>query len=650
MHDDKSYYMEIAPNAIVRPTSSTFTYRSVEKIPIGSLVRISVGKKTYTGVIMAHVDKPSYDVKPIDQVLELPPLPRPLIDMAVWMAEYYQSHLALVLQTILPAKLTTKRRDRASSPLPSATKRTKYVFTPDQLKALETIEKTTTGTILLHGVTGSGKTKIYIEAVRKALTDGLSAIILVPEISLTSQIYQEFASEFPDVLLTHSRQTEAERHLAWVEALTSNKPRVVIGPRSALFLPLQSIGIVIIDESHEPSYKQEKSPRYSALRVGSILAAKHGGKLILGSATPNIDDYYIATQTNQPIVTMDTLARSEAKPPAVSTVDMTKRLNFSIHPFISNILISEIKQSLEQNRQTLIFHNRRGSSTMTLCNNCGWQAGCARCYIPLTLHADQHQLICHICGTSSSVPTTCPECKNPDIIHKGIGTKSIETALAKLFPEARIARFDGDNIKDSTVEKRYDELKNGLIDIIIGTQVIAKGLDLPLLRTVGIIQADAGLHMPDYSAAERTFQLLSQAIGRVGRSSDDTVAIIQTYQPNHAAIVDSSTQNYTEFYERTIALRRHTVFPPFTFLLKAICAYKTETAAIKNAKKLAIKLREVDPSVEILGPTPAFYERRRDNYRWQIIVKSPSRAKLAALVPHIPGTHWQYELDPINLL
>ena len=644
------HYMEIAPKTIIRLDSQTFTYSSDDKLAIGSLVIITVGKKQHIGVVMSHTTKPTYVVKPIESALDLAPLPKPLLDTAVWMSEYYRSHLALALQTILPANLTVKRRQHFLIKEAKEQNRTSIVLTKDQSDALKTINNTVSGTILLHGITGSGKTRIYIEATRRALASNRSAIVLVPEISLTSQIYQEFAREFPDVILTHSRQTEAERHLAWLEALTSDKPRVVIGPRSALFLPLRDIGIVIIDESHEPSYKQEKSPRYSALRTGAVLASKHGAKLILGSATPSIDDYYLATKNNNPIITIHSLARADAKKPTVETIDMTKRLNFSIHPFISNELISQITSSLEQHRQTLIFHNRRGSSTMTICSNCGWQAGCARCFVPLTLHADKHILLCHICGSTAKVPTSCPECNNPDIIHKGIGTKSIEAALTKLFPKARIARFDGDNIKNDTVDKRYDELKDGSIDIIIGTQVIAKGLDLPLLRTVGIVQADSGLHLPDYSAAERTFQLLSQAIGRVGRSSQDTTVVIQTYQPKHPAIIDSTTQNYAEFYKRTIALRHHTNFPPFTYLLKAVCIYKTEAAAIKNAKKIVTALKGAEPSVEVLGPTPAFYERQRDSYRWQIIVKSPSRAKLAALVAHIPSTHWQYELDPINLL
>ena len=249
------------------------------------------------------------------------------------------------------------------------------------------------------------------------------------------------------------------------------------------------------------------------------------------------------------------------------------------------------------------------------------------------------------------VPTDCPECHNADIIHKGIGTKRIETEIAKLFPNKKIARFDADTDNEETVDRRYNELYDGSIDIIIGTQVIAKGLDLPHLRTVGVIQADAGLSLPDFSSPERTFQLLAQVIGRVGRSHHPTDVIIQSYQPTHPAIINGLTQNYDDFYTRTIAQRRATDFPPFTHLLKLVCTYKTEAAAIRNAKQLTDQLRAHAPKhMQVLGPTPAFYERARDTYRWQIVIKSPHRANLQALLPLVPSAHWQFELDPVSLL
>jgi len=258
---------------------------------------------------------------------------------------------------------------------------------------------------------------------------------------------------------------------------------------------------------------------------------------------------------------------------------------------------------------------------------------------------------CHICGYHSSVPTSCPECHHADIIHKGIGTKLIEQELKKLFPAQPTVRFDGDSTDADSVEARYQELYDGTIKLIIGTQVIAKGLDLPHLRAVGVVQADAGLSLPDFIAPERTFQLLSQVVGRVGRTHHATNVIVQSYQPNHPAVVDGLNQRYEDFYERTIALRKHTNFPPFTFLLKLTCIYKTEATAVKNAQKLAVELREKIPEeVEILGPTPAFYERQRDTYRWQLTLKSSSRQALLDTLKYVPRQHWQFELDPLSLL
>jgi primosomal protein N' (replication factor Y) (superfamily II helicase) len=645
------HYYQVAPNQIVRTNSSVLTYSYDLPVTIGSIVVISVGKKQMIGVVMAETQKPVYDTKPITSLLDIPPLPPALVSLSSWLSEYYVTHLATVLQTILPRGIQKTRRDRPVLIREQLRDRTTIVFNKDQTAALAAIESMTPGPALLHGVTGSGKTSIYIEAARRTLDQNKSVIILVPEIALTSQLVDEFSHHFKDIILTHSRQSEAERHIAWVEALGSTTPRVIIGPRSALFMPLQHVGLIVIDEAHEPSFKQEQSPRYSALRTASMLASFHSAKLILGSATPLVADYYLAEHSERPIISLPNRAQKEAVQPTIKLVDMTKRASFKQHRFLSDTLLAQVSTSLDAGDQVLIFHNRRGSASTTLCENCSWSAGCPRCFTPLTLHADKHELRCHICGLTTLVPTSCPECHHADIIHKGIGTKLIETELRKLFPNKQIARFDGDSESGESVEQRYKDLYEGIIDIIIGTQVIAKGLDLPKLRTVGVIQADAGLSLPDYSSSERTFQLLAQVIGRVGRSHHPTDVVVQSYQPHHPAVVDGLAQDYAHFYTATLAERRHSHFPPFTYLLKLTCIYKTEAAAVKNAQKVAAELKKVaDHDVQILGPTPAFYERQHDTYRWQLTIKSPRRAHLIALLAHIPPTHWQSELDPVSLL
>lgn len=644
------YYYEVAPNQIVRAGSDTFTYSWDSPLPLGTVVEIEIGRKSSIGIVLSTTTKPTYSTKSLLSVVESTPLPTHLLALAEWMSDYYATPLATVLQTILPRGLTKARRAKKSNHKQPLRQRINNVFTPDQQRAIKAIKDMSSGSLLLHGVTGSGKTRVYVEVAKACMSGGRSVIIIVPEIALTSQLVADFQHDFDDILLTHSRQTEAERHRTWRDVLMSTRPRIIIGPRSALFSPLTEVGLVIIDECHEPSLKQEQSPRYDAVRTAQALIDFSDAKLIMGSATPLIADYYHAVTSKSPIITMSKPAVADRVAPMVAVIDMTRRDNFNRHYFLSDTLLSGIDRSIEGGTQVLLFHNRRGSASTTLCQTCGWYAGCTRCYVPLTLHVDSHLLICHICNSRYPVPTACPICGDASIVHRGIGTKLIEAEIRKLYPNTNIARFDGDASNDETVNHRYQDLYDGKIQIIIGTQVIAKGLDLPRLRTVGVIQADAGMSLPDYSSSERTFQLISQVIGRVGRSSRPTDVVIQTYQPTAPVILDAVAQNYDAFYRRTLALRTKTNFPPFCHLLKLVCSYKTESTAIRNSQHFAETLRSHSYAIEILGPSPAFYERIRDTYRWQLVIKTKSRPELLKVISHLPSAHWQYELDPLSLL
>ncbi|MGB4767892.1 MAG: primosomal protein N' [Candidatus Saccharimonas sp.] len=644
------FFYEVAPTKIVRAGSDFFTYHYSSQLSLGMIVSVPVGKQMLTGVIIRSVSQPLYETKAINSILYENPLPNPLFHTINWIASYYAAPLAMTLQTALPSGITKKRRQLKETSPAHRRERTHFLLNEYQQKAVEQISHAQPGTFILHGITGSGKTAVYIELARKQLALGKSFILVIPEIALTSQLVGEFSNEFDNIIVAHSRQTESERHTVWEKALAGSQPYIAIGPRSVLFLPLVHVGAIAIDEAHEPSLKQDQTPRYSALRVASILGKQHGAYVIQGSATPLISEYYLATSTHHPIIELPEKARRDAIAPKVTVVDMTKRTNFVHHRFVSDALIQRIAYSLENSHQTLIFHNRRGSASTTLCEQCGWSAICPRCVIPFTLHADAHQLRCHICGTLDRIPTSCPTCQSTSIIHKGIGTKLIESELRKLFPKARIARFDADSATGETIDQRYNDIYDGSIDIVIGTQVVAKGLDLPQLRTVGIVQADAGLSLPDFMSSERTFQLLAQTVGRVGRSSHETAVIIQTYQPEAPAIQYGISQNYHAFYKHTLEERRRGKFPPFVYLLKLTCVYKTEAAAIRNSKQLAKKIRESHPTLTIFGPTPAFYEKQHGTYRWQIVVKSPSRGSLVEVLTSLPPAHWQYELDPLNLL
>lgn len=645
------HYYEVAPNQIVRPGSSVFTYASDQAFKIGQIVVIEVGKKHMIGVVMKSTVKPKYPTKEIISVIEQTPLPYQLLELATWLSKYYMTPFPLVLQTLMPRGLQKTRRTRTTSTSLAQRDRTNIVFNTQQQKAIDTVEATPPGTFLLQGITGSGKTQVYIELAKRTIERGASVIVLVPEIALTSQIVAEFSQHFENILIVHSTMSEAERHVTWKEALESVTPRVVIGARSALFTPLRAIGAIIVDEAHEPSFKQEQAPRYSALRAATMLGRAHNAKVILGSATPSVSDRYLAEQSHRPILTLTKSARQHTLPPTVTLIDMTKKTASAGHRFLSKPLLAQLEATLAEGKQALVFHNRRGSASTTLCENCGWTAQCPHCYIPLTLHADRHHLRCHICDHQQTVPTSCPECSYVDIIHKGVGTKLIETELRKLFPKASIARFDADNDTKETVNARYADLYSGAIDIAIGTQVVAKGLDLPELRTVGVIQADSGLALPDFSASERTFQLLAQVVGRVGRNQYATQVIVQTYQPTHPSVTFGLAQDYESFYAYALAERKKGLFPPFTHLLKLTCVYKSEAAAIRAAQTVAKELRKsINPDVTVLGPTPAFYERQRDTYRWQLTLKSPKREYLIDALGFVPTTHWQSELDPTSLL
>ena len=360
------HYYLVSPTRIVRADASSFTYSSEERLPTGMIVAIEIGKINAIGVVLQEVRQPDFEVKPISKIVEEYPLPIELVQTAIWMSKYYATHQATVWQAILPSGLSKKRRSiNQSTSVNQAENRTKNVFTDEQKSALQAIENLHSGTALLHGVTGSGKTLVYIEAAKQTLKEERSAIILVPEIALTSQLVAEFSAHLPNVIVTHSKQTEAQRYAIWKRVISSNDPVAIIGPRSALFMPVQQLGLVVIDECHEPSFKQEQSPRYSALRVASVLTNQYRGKLILGSATPAVADYYVAKKSNTPIITMTKPARPDTVRPNVTLVDMTKRNNFTQHQFISDSLLKSINTALSKNEHGLIFHNRRGTASIT---------------------------------------------------------------------------------------------------------------------------------------------------------------------------------------------------------------------------------------------------------------------------------------------
>jgi primosomal protein N' (replication factor Y) len=440
------------------------------------------------------------------------------------------------------------------------------------------------------------------------------------------------------------------RQRLWVSLLQQTKPVIIIGARSALFSPLRNIGFIAIDEAHETAYKQDSAPYYHASRVASKLAELHGAPLVLGTATPLVNDYYMAQVKKRPILRMQQTATVTASSDKeLSVVDLRDRSKFTKKSYLSDELIAALGERLKNQEQSLLFLNRRGTARVVFCEKCGWQALCPHCDIPLVYHGDTHAMRCHSCDFGSSCPTSCPDCHNASIVFKSIGTKAIVDEVKKLFPDARIMRFDTDNKKDERIEQHYDAIKNGEVDILIGTQTLAKGLDLPNLSLVGVIIADTSLFFPDFSAQERTYQLLSQVIGRVGRGHRAGKAIIQTYAPDSPLLKSIVTRDWDTFYEREIDERRMFTFPPFCYLLKLECRRATSASAERSARTLAQKLQNSELRLIVEGPALSFHEKIQNKYGWQLVLKAKDRNELLQVVRNLPSG-WTYDIDPLNLM
>ena len=670
------------------------TYNFDDSLLPGQIVIVPVVRRSVPGVVVKKVARPDFKTKKILKVLYSKPLPRHLLATIKFLHEYYLASSGSAVSLILPSGVEKQRRKkkteqmfgnakemgpvevphsgpRPAGPSPwaaganSATGALRnapslghlrhpflsprILLNPTQKNALEGIQKASGATKLLFGVTGSGKTNVYLSEAARALSGQKSVVLLVPEIALTGQLVQVFEETFGErVIVIHSRQTEAERHLIFERMLMSNEPCVVIGPRSALFAPLDNLGLIIIDEEHEGTYYQENSPKYSAVRVASFMAKKLGVSCILGSATPNVTDYYLAKRVGS-LVMMTQKAKESAVKPGIEVVDFKNRDNFSRNRYFSNSLLKSIKDNLAGGRQTLIFHNRRGSAPLTICDNCGEELVCPQCFLPLTLHADTYELVCHTCGHSEKVPPSCPKCGALGLVHKGFGTKLLETEAKKLFPKARIQRFDADNKKGESLDAVYDKVKAGEVDILIGTQTLAKGLDLPKLATVGVVQADAGLALPDFAAEERAFQLLTQVIGRVGRGhTDKAEVIVQTFRPEHPMLKFALEEDYAGFADYLIQRRHSGKFPPFYYVMKLEITMKTEATVVKKVREAASRLNR-DARLVVSPPCPAFHERTARGYTWQIIVRSRSRAALLEVCTGI-DKNFSVSLDPPGLL
>ena len=499
---------------------------------------------------------------------------------------------------------------------------------------LQTYDAGPTKPVLVHGVTGSGKTEVYMEIIEGILAQGKQAIVLVPEISLTPQTVARFKNRFGTaVSFTHSKLSQGERRDQW-EACRKGELSILIGPRSAVFAPFPNLGTLIIDEEHEGSYKSETTPKYDALQVAQQRGKLEQALVVLGSATPSVDSFFKAEQGFYHYIALK--KRVNDNPPAVHVVDMRAELKLGNTSIFGAELRAAIEQNLGTGMQTILFLNRRGHSTFVSCRACGHVCQCEACSVNYTYHRYSNQLMCHYCGVVENNPTNCPTCGSKFIKYFGIGTQRVEKDVAAIFPTARTLRMDLDTTsKKNAHQQILDTFRQGQADILIGTQMIAKGLDFPKVTLVGIIAADTGLNAGDYRSGELTYQLLTQVAGRAGRSEHPGRVYIQTYSPEHYAVIHAQASNYDGFYQQEIAHRRQLLYPPFAHVFVILATSDDEKALIQTLHQLvdimAYYARK-RPLFEILGPAPAMISKIQNKHRWKIIVKSETEENLKNFV------------------
>jgi primosomal protein N' (replication factor Y) len=624
------------------------TYAYPEALPAGTLVSVPFGRKSVPGVVIETTKKPLFEIKLITDILTPEALPETTLQLLSWLSSYYPSGSGAIASVFIPSGLQIK--PRTSLPAYKKLAATLPTLTKQQADIINIITSSDKKSFLLHGETGSGKTRVYLERTEHYINKGRSALILTPEISLVPQLAETFGAYFGDkVVVMHSGLGRSQRNLAWQKIHTSAEPLIVIGTRSALFTPLKNIGLVVVDEMHEPAYKQESAPYYHGLRVAGQVARLHGAEAIYGSATPPVTEYYVAEQTHTPILRMDEPAKT-VQAVTRSSVDLKDASLFSRDPHLSDTLLAAIEQRLTNHEQSLLFLNRRGTARLVLCQTCGWQALCPRCDTPLIYHGDQHVMRCHSCGYRDAPPLSCPVCSSGDIVYRSMGTKALVETLQDLFPQAVIKRFDTDNTAEEQLGRNFESVKSGAVDILVGTQMLGKGLDLPKLSLVGIVNADTSLSMPDFSSSERNYQLLHQAIGRVGRGHVHGEVIVQSFNPENALLQAALHQRWDELYQHELKERAVFGFPPFVYMLKLAVSRKTLNAAEGFAGKLRKAVIDMKLPLEIQEATPAFYERLNDRYNWQVVIKSKQRSYLVEVVNRLPKGDYSYDLDPINLL
>lgn len=647
-----SRYIELAFNL---PVKRQFTYSVPDglEVVVGCRVSAPFGSRQLTGLAVGMPAAPPEgvgEIKSVKRVIDKQALvDDATLDLARWMARMYMCSLGEALFTILPGG----RREGESDDLPPEDDVLEHELAPQQQNAVRAIEATDGGSFYLFGVTGSGKTDVYLHAARSVTSRGKGVIYLVPEISLTHQVVRVFRQTYKSRLaVLHSGLTPSQRLSEWLRVMGGDVD-VVIGARSAVFAPLRTLGLIVIDEEQEGAYKSGTTPRYHARQVAMYRAAREKARLVMGSATPSLEAYHFMGEGKLvPLRMPDRL--SGGAMPSLEIVDMRAQQG----P-LSQALLDAISRTVSEGRQAILFLNRRGFSYLFHCRSCGYEMACPHCSVAMTYHKERGRMICHYCGSSAAPITVCPTCGSLDVGYSGFGTEGIEEELARNFPQLVVRRIDTDAVRKKRVlQQLLSDFRKGAVQVLVGTQMVAKGLDFPGVKLVGIINADTGLQLPDFRAAERTFSLLVQVAGRAGRALPDGKVLIQTFRPGSPSVRLAQQGKLEEFYAEELQARRQLGFPPFSRLIRVLLRgrnrQKTLTAINELTAELSTRLAE---TAETMGPAECPLARISGNYRYHTILRTLRFSEAHSRVSRVletwrapAGVYVEVDVDPQALL
>lgn len=621
--------MKYASVVLSLPFDGLYTYSFEDmNVIFGVRVIVPFGKREMTGFVVDVQDScPNcdFEIKSIKRVVDREPVFNDeLYKMAQWMSTMYLSSVGENLSMMIPSG----RRESEVSAFVSPASFSKIEnLTNDQERALSILRREEKGLYYIFGVTGSGKSEVYLRRAEDFILSGRQVLYMVPEITLSHQISNEVYNRFEGkVAILHSSLTPSQRLKAW-NGIMKGEIKLVIGARSSVFAPFKDLGLIILDEEHDSSYKSGNTPRYHARQVAQYRADKSGAQLIMGSATPSLEAWKLMLEQKVKSISMPNRI-GDGRFPTVKVVNILREKRN-----ISAELESEIRRTLKEKKGVILFLNRRGHSYNYACNSCGEVLTCPNCSVSLTYHKKKGRLECHTCGYSESLTNTCPSCGSKDLSARGFGTENIEEEVAALFPQARVARLDTDVAEGDKerVREILEDFKNGEIDILLGTQMIAKGLNFPKVSLIGILNADSSLNLPDFRSAERTFSLLQQVSGRAGRFRDDGLVIIQTTQPLAPAIRHASMNDLEEFYRIELQNRRATLFPPYSRLINLTIRGKNEAKVQQEAnllESIAYELEEKYNDVEVFSASPCLIEKQAMNYRYHVLLRCSNMALL----------------------